>query len=111
VPPTPPTTPLRLAQQFGNQSLDIVAVGQKMSVGAVAGEDHVARSIQRIDHADRARFLPDRGMHRPRHQPATVEVEKGLLRAPDQLHLRVESLSQEVMAHGSYEQAGRESRD
>ena len=84
--------PRGAAQQLRHQPRHVVAVDQEMAVGPVAGEDDVPAAVQRIDHAHRAGLLPDGSVHGPSQQPLRIEVEKRLLRAPDQPHLPIELL-------------------
>ena len=77
------------AEQLGDQAFYVVAVSQKVAVGAMAGEDHVACLIERRHHADGASLLADRGVDRPRHQATGVEVKECLLGLADEGHLGV----------------------
>jgi hypothetical protein len=48
-----------LPEEFGDQPLYIVAVGQEMAVGPVVGKDHIAAAVERSDHPHCAGLLPD----------------------------------------------------
>jgi hypothetical protein len=87
------------AGQFGHDLARIHAAGEHVAMIAVAGDDLVARLLDRL-HADRDRFLADVKVAEAADQAHAVELAGPLLEAPDQQHVAI-VFEQLVLGHAA----------
>ncbi len=59
----------RAAKQLRYQPVNVIAIHQKVTMGAMVGEDHIPGAVQGVDYAHGAGFLADRGVDGAREQP------------------------------------------